>query len=173
MGWAFLTDNVVAIFRCFSVCLTPILLWLPTVIEPPQKWGSISQDHIRGFSMKRQYANTTHKHTIPWYLSMKRSYHNLSAMYYVYKRWSQKSILKDRTKFLQKQISLTSSTRSSPWKRVGFLRWPTPMSPSREPSPHLSGPPTDNPHWCHQKEEGDPHLHTDKVQQEQSLSDYV
>jgi hypothetical protein len=26
----------------------------------------ISQDHIRGFSMKRECANTTHKHTIPY-----------------------------------------------------------------------------------------------------------
>jgi hypothetical protein len=27
--------------------------------------GFVSQDHIGGFSMKWEYAKTTHKHTIP------------------------------------------------------------------------------------------------------------
>jgi hypothetical protein len=35
------------------------------VIELTQNEGFISQDHIGGSSMKREYTNTTHKHTIP------------------------------------------------------------------------------------------------------------
>jgi hypothetical protein len=50
----------------------------------------------------------------------------------------------------------------------------TPMSASREPSPHQSGAPTDSPHMCHRKkEEEDPHLHINNIQQEQNLSDYA
>jgi hypothetical protein len=37
-----------------------------------------------------------------------------------------------------------------------------PTSLSREPSPHRSRSPIDNPHRRHQKEEEDTHLHTDK-----------
>jgi hypothetical protein len=43
---------------------------------------------------------------------------------------------------------------------------------SREPSSHRSGSPTNSPHQHRQKEEEDPHLHIDKKQQEQNLSDY-
>jgi hypothetical protein len=50
---------------------------------------------------------------------------------------------------------------------------PTPVSPSREPNPHQSESPTNNPYRHHQKEEEDPYLHTDKIQQEQSLSNYA
>jgi hypothetical protein len=46
------------------------------------------------------------------------------------------------------------------------------MSPSREPNPHRSEPPTDNPHQRHRKEE-DPLLHIEKIQQEQGLSNYA
>jgi hypothetical protein len=38
-----------------------------------------------------------------------------------------------------------------------------PVSPNREPSPHWSGPPTDNPHRRRQKKEQHPHLHTNKI----------
>jgi hypothetical protein len=48
-----------------------------------------------------------------------------------------------------------------------------PVSPYRESSPPQSGPPTDSPHRHRRKEEEDPHLQTDKIQQEQSLSDYA
>jgi hypothetical protein len=44
---------------------------------------------------------------------------------------------------------------------VGLLERPTPMSPSREPSPNRSGSPTDRPHRRRRKKEKDPHLHTD------------
>jgi hypothetical protein len=54
---------------------------------------------------------------------------------------------------------------------VSFLRRPTPVSPSREPSPDRSGPPTDNPHQ-HWKEEH-PHLHIDKNNKSKSLSNYA
>jgi hypothetical protein len=47
------------------------------------------------------------------------------------------------------------------------------VSPSREPSPHRSGPLTDSPRRHSQKEEENPRLHIDKIHQEQSLSDYV
>jgi hypothetical protein len=46
-------------------------------------------------------------------------------------------------------------------------------SPDRKPSPHQSGSPTDRPRRHNQKEEEDPHLHTNKIQQEQNLSDYA
>jgi hypothetical protein len=42
-----------------------------------------------------------------------------------------------------------------------LLRRPTPMGPSRKPSPHRSGSSTAIPHRRHRMEE-DPHLHTDK-----------
>jgi hypothetical protein len=45
---------------------------------------------------------------------------------------------------------------------MSLVRRPTPMSPSREPSPHRSGSPIDSPCRRRQKEEKDPHLHTDK-----------
>jgi hypothetical protein len=57
--------------------------------------------------------------------------------------------------------------------RVGFLERPTPISLSREASTHRSGSPTDSPHRRRRKEEEDPDLHIDKIQQEQSFSDYA
>jgi hypothetical protein len=42
---------------------------------------------------------------------------------------------------------------------MSLIIWPTPVSPSREPSAHQSGSLTDNPRRLRQKEE-DPHLHT-------------
>jgi hypothetical protein len=47
------------------------------------------------------------------------------------------------------------------------------MNPCSEPNPHRSGSPTDSPRRRHRKQEEDPHLHTDKIQQEQILSDYA
>jgi hypothetical protein len=47
-----------------------------------------------------------------------------------------------------------------------------PMGPSREPNPHRSAPSTDTPLQYHWKEEG-PHLHTEDIQQEESLRDYA
>jgi hypothetical protein len=44
----------------------------------------------------------------------------------------------------------------------GLPGQPKPASPSREPSPHQSGSPTDSPHQHRQKKEEDPHLHTNK-----------
>jgi hypothetical protein len=44
----------------------------------------------------------------------------------------------------------------------GLLRWPTPASPNREPNPHRSRSPTDNPQRHRRKKEEDPHLHTNK-----------
>jgi hypothetical protein len=38
---------------------------------PLKKQGFVSQDHIGQFSMKREYTNTTRKHTIPQYSSYK------------------------------------------------------------------------------------------------------
>jgi hypothetical protein len=59
------------IFRCFSVCLTlscsDYQLWQNHL----RNEGFISQDHIKGFSVKLECTNTTHKHTILWYLSYK------------------------------------------------------------------------------------------------------
>jgi hypothetical protein len=43
----------------------------------------------------------------------------------------------------------------------GLLGRPTPASPSREPSPHRSGSPTDSPRQ-HRRKEEDSHLHTNK-----------
>jgi hypothetical protein len=60
-------------------------------------------------------------------------------------------------------MSLTMSTLSLPEKRVGLLSRPTPVSPSRESSPHRSRSPTDRPHRRHRKKEEDPHLHTDET----------
>jgi hypothetical protein len=68
---------------------------------------------------------------------------------------------KDNQSFLQKRSSLTIGTHSSPLKRVGLLRRPTPTSPSRKLIPHRSGSPTAIPRRRRRKEE-DPHLHTDK-----------
>jgi hypothetical protein len=47
------------------------------------------------------------------------------------------------------------------------------VSPSREASPHWYGSPTNKPCRHHRKKEEDPHLHIDKIQQDQSLSDYA
>jgi hypothetical protein len=47
------------------------------------------------------------------------------------------------------------------------------VSPSREPIPHQSGPATNSPRRHRREEEEGPHLHTDKIQQEQSLSDHA
>jgi hypothetical protein len=47
------------------------------------------------------------------------------------------------------------------------------MNSRSEPNPHRSGSPTDSPHRRRRKQEEDPHLHTDKIQQEQILSDYA
>jgi hypothetical protein len=55
---------------------------------------------------------------------------------------------------------------------MSFIRRPTPVTPSREPNIHRSGPPTVSPRRHHQKEE-DPHLYTKERQQEQSLSNYA
>jgi hypothetical protein len=43
-----------------------------------------------------------------------------------------------------------------------ILGWPTPVGPSRKPSPHRSGSPIVIPRRRHRKKEEDPHLHTDK-----------
>jgi hypothetical protein len=44
---------------------------------------------------------------------------------------------------------------------MSLVRRPTPASPSREPNPHWSGPPTDSPRRRRQKKEDeDPHQHT-------------
>jgi hypothetical protein len=57
---------------------------------------------------------------------------------------------------------------------MSLIRPLTPMSPSSEHSSHRSGYLTDSPRWCHRRmEEEHPHLHTEKIQQEQSLSDYA
>jgi hypothetical protein len=57
---------------------------------------------------------------------------------------------------------------------MSFVGQPTPTSHSREPSPHWSGSPTDNPRRHHWKEEvEDPHLDTDKNITRESLSDYA
>jgi hypothetical protein len=47
------------------------------------------------------------------------------------------------------------------------------MSPNREPSPHWSVSPTNNPRWRHRKEVEAPHLHIEKILQEQSFSNYA
>jgi hypothetical protein len=47
-------------------------------------------------------------------------------------------------------------------KESVLLGRPTPASPSREPSAHRFGSPTDSPRRRHRKKEEDPHLHTDK-----------
>jgi hypothetical protein len=70
-------------------------------------------------------------------------------------------MLQRQSQFLWKRSSLTTGTYSSPKKRMGLLGRPTPVSPSREPSPHRSESPTDGPRRRRQKEE-DPHLHTNK-----------
>jgi hypothetical protein len=44
----------------------------------------------------------------------------------------------------------------------GLLGRPTPVGPSRKPSPHRSGSSTSIPHRRHRKKEEDPHLHIDK-----------
>jgi hypothetical protein len=52
-----------------------MLLWLVLIKNVWQKHlrneGFISQDHIRGFSTRWECTNTTHKHTIQWYLIYK------------------------------------------------------------------------------------------------------
>jgi hypothetical protein len=50
---------------------------------------------------------------------------------------------------------------------------PTPTSLSSEPSPDRFGSLTNTPRQHHRKEEEDPHLHIDKIQLEQSLSNYA
>jgi hypothetical protein len=60
-------------------------------------------------------------------------------------------------------MTLTISTLSSPKKRVGLLDRSTPASPSREPSPHRSGSPTDGPNQRRRKKEKDHHLHIDET----------
>jgi hypothetical protein len=59
---------------CTSVSCTPKISsdFFVHVTKPPlKKQAFVSQDLIEGFSVKRECANTTHKHTIPWYLSYK------------------------------------------------------------------------------------------------------
>jgi hypothetical protein len=58
---------VVVIFRCFNVCLISILLRFQLWENDLKNEGFVSQDHIRESLMKREYAKTIHKHTIPWY----------------------------------------------------------------------------------------------------------
>jgi hypothetical protein len=58
-------------WRCFAWRNTPISdeVVLDQVENcdriPLKKQGFISQNHIGGFSTKREHTNTTHKHTIP------------------------------------------------------------------------------------------------------------
>jgi hypothetical protein len=53
---------------------------------------------------------------------------------------------------------------------MGLLDQPTPASPSRVPSSHWSGPPTNIPCRRHWKNEEDPHLYTDETKpQKQKL----
>jgi hypothetical protein len=60
-------------------------------------------------------------------------------------------------------MSLMISTLSSRYKRVGLLGRPTHASPSREHSPHRSGPPIDSHRRRRWKKEEDPHLHTNEA----------
>jgi hypothetical protein len=55
---------------------------------------------------------------------------------------------------------------------MSFIRRLTPVTPCGEPSIHRSVPPTVSPHRHRQKEE-DPHLHTNEIQQDQSLGIYA
>jgi hypothetical protein len=69
-----------------------------------------------------------------------------------------KDASKDRTEFAEAILS-SLSTFSLPLKRMPFIERSRHVSPSREPSPHRSGPLTNSPRRHCQKEE-DPHLHT-------------
>jgi hypothetical protein len=121
--------------------------------------------------MKRECTNITHKHIIQWYLSYKEVTTVYVPCNWIIQVWSQKSASKDITEFCGSDSSLTSSAHPLPWKGVSSIRRPTPMSPSRESSPHQSGAPTDNPHRHRRKKEEHPHLHTDKNNKSKSLSD--
>jgi hypothetical protein len=57
--------------------------------------------------------------------------------------------------------------------KENVIHWRSkPRDLNTESNPHRFGLPIDNPPRHHRKEEADPHLHTEK-QQEQSLSDYT
>jgi hypothetical protein len=57
--------------------------------------------------------------------------------------------------------------------KENVIHWRSkPRDLNTESNPHRFGLPIDNPLRHHRKEEADPHLHTEK-QQEQSLSDYT
>jgi hypothetical protein len=64
--------------RCHLKCFPRYPFCIQLISAAPQcdrtplkKQGFVSQNHIEGFSMKREYRNTIHKHTISWYSSYK------------------------------------------------------------------------------------------------------
>jgi hypothetical protein len=62
---------------------------------------------------------------------------------------AQKIASKDNTEFYGSDNLSWTSTHTLPYKRVGFLGQPTPVSPSKEPSPHRSRSPIDRPRQHH------------------------
>jgi hypothetical protein len=139
------------------------------VIEPPQEWGVHLPGSYLVFSTKQECANTTHKHTIPWYFSWKAII-IVRIRCIKFTKDETKKHFKRSNRVLRKRFSPTLSTHSSPQKRMSFLEWPMHVSPGRKPNPHQYGPPTDNSYRRRRKkEEDDPHLHIDKKPQEQKL----
>jgi hypothetical protein len=78
----------------------------------------------------------------------------------VYKEQAQKVIQEIIRVFAEAFLSHDRHTLFT-LEESGLLGRPTPVGPSRKPSPHRSGSPTAIPHRRRRKE-GDSHLHTDK-----------
>jgi hypothetical protein len=77
---------------CTSVSCTPKISsdFFVHVTKPPlKKQAFVSQDLIEGFSVKRECANTTHKHTISYMMFKLKLLHNRCHVL-EYRRWKLK-----------------------------------------------------------------------------------
>jgi hypothetical protein len=139
------------------------------VIEPPQEWGIRLPGSYLVFSTKQECANTTHKHTIPWYFSWKAIIIVRVRCIKFTKDETKRALQEIEQSFTEAVFSHVKHTQFAPEEnelpRMTYAcesRW--------KPNPHQSGPPTDNSYRRRRKkEEDDPHLHIDKKPQEQKL----